>query len=65
LKVSVESEELSGHAGPESVGAADGLIIELLIVVQVFEMSAGRVLVEERLGDVEGVDLVSFSNLGV
>ena len=63
LEVLVEGEEVTGHAGPEGVGAANGLIVELLVFIEVFDVSACRVFLVEGLGDVEGVDFVSLRNL--
>lgn len=63
LEVLVEGEEVPGHAGPESVGVANGLIVQLPVLVEVFEVSACGVLLVEGLGDVEGVDIVSLGDL--
>lgn len=64
LKVAVECEELAGHAGPESVGALDRFLVKRLVIFHVLEVSAGGVLIVERLGDVESVDIVCLMNLG-
>lgn len=63
LEVLVEGKVLTGHAGPEGVGAANGLIVELLVFIEVFEVSACRVFLVEGLGDIEGVDIVGLRNL--
>ena len=63
LEVLVEGKVLTGHAGPEGVGAANGLIVELLVFIEVFEVSACRVFLVEGLGNMESVDFVSLRNL--
>jgi len=63
LEVLVEGEELAGHASPEGVGITDGLFVQLLVLVEVFKVSACGVLVIEGLGDVEGIDLVGLGDL--
>ena len=64
LEVLVPSEELPSSAGPEGIGAADRLFIELLVFIEVLEVGAGGVLVVECFGNVEGIDLVRFQHLG-
>ena len=63
VEILVEGDELAGHAAPEGVWLADGLIVELLVLVEGLEMGFRVVLLEEALGDVEGVDLVGLSDL--
>lgn len=63
LEILVEGEELPGHAGPKGVGALDGLIVELLVLIDVLDVGASGVFIVECLGDVEGVDLVCFEHL--
>lgn len=63
LEVLVKGEQLTGHAGPEGVGIADGLLIELLVLVEVLQMSARGVFVVESFRDVVSVHLVGFQHL--
>lgn len=64
LEITVEGEELTSHTSPESVGVLDGLIIELLVLVQVLHVGSAGVLLVEGLGNVEGVDLMGLKHLG-
>lgn len=63
LEVLLEREQLAGLAGPEGVGAANGFLIESLVLVEVLQVSSDGVFVVESLGDVEGVDLLCFQHL--
>jgi len=65
LEIFVESEHLTGHTSPESVGTADGLLVELLVLIEVLNVSACGVLVVESFGNVESVDLVGFEHLSI
>lgn len=63
LEVLVEGEQFPGHAGPEGVGVSDGLLIELLVFVEIFQMSPGGVFLIESLGNMESVDFVGLHHL--
>lgn len=65
LEVLFKGEVITGHASPEGVGVADGLFIELFVLVKVFEVGAGRMLVVEGFGDVDelgGLGLVGLQD---
>lgn len=63
LEVLVEVKQFAGHTSPESVWAADGLLMELPVLVKVFQVGTCRVLLVECFGDMEGVDFVGLDHL--
>jgi len=59
VEVFLEGQEFTSELAPELVGVLDGLFVQRMVLVKVFEMSLASAFLEESLGDVVSIYFVS------
>lgn len=60
MEVLVEGEQFACQPGPEGIRVSNGLLIELLVLLQPAQVWAGRVVFSEFFGDLERLGVMGL-----